>query len=67
MLFSSVFQIWSPGGFGFEGDDDGDVYAHFSSLRVSLLVEKWCSDGKAIRGAEDMIIEGPAVRSLVAY
>ena len=54
-------------GFGLEGDDDGKVYARFAALGVSLLVERGCSTGEALRAIEDMVVEGPAIKSLVAH
>ena len=54
-------------GFGLEGDDDGNVYARFAALGVSLLVERGCSTGEALRAIEDMVVEGPTVKSLMAH
>ena len=54
-------------GFALESHEDGNVYAHFASLGVSILVERGCSTGEARRVMEDMVVEGPAVRSLTAY
>ena len=47
-------------------DDDGNVYAQFGALGVSLLVERDCSIGEAFQAREDLFVEGPAVWSLTA-
>ena len=57
-----VFRVFS-----LENDDDGNVYARFTALGVALLVERGCSTGEALRAMEDLVVEGPAVRSLTAY
>ena len=49
-----------------ESDDDGNVHARFASLGVALLVERVCAAGEALRAMEDLVVEGPAVRSFAA-
>ena len=56
--------VW---GFALQSDEDNSIYARFASLGVSLLVERGCSTGEALRAMEDFVTEGPAVRSLIAY